>query len=287
MVDIQADEETNRLLAELTDIYPLLQSEAEDSERLRRPTPVVQDALRDSGDNWDMLGLRATARLDYRAEEVLVEDKYVFGIGPENLRRGRCMSRVSPALPAGLHQAAWSQGVRRRMLDELRELTRRKDPSEGSPVTSDEFFAEFARHFSHVRGTMARPRETWRDNESTLATGAQLNDEQETMSRCRMRTVAGVTSFLGAHAQPAWTVTSSPNSPVTPTSVPCWRTRTGGGARPTPPGAGTAGATSMCGPSYRVPRRCCARASTTRVTFRRWAGNSPLVPPSSRSSPTP
>ncbi|MFD5469048.1 hypothetical protein [Streptomyces sp. NPDC127105] len=49
MVDIQADEETNRLLAELTDIYPLLQSEAEDSERLRRPTPVVQDALRDSG----------------------------------------------------------------------------------------------------------------------------------------------------------------------------------------------------------------------------------------------
>ncbi|MFH9981993.1 acyl-CoA dehydrogenase [Streptomyces sp. NPDC017179] len=312
-VDIQVDEETNRLLAELTDIYPLLQSEAEDSERLRRPTPVVQDALRDSGiftlmmpaglggleasplrilhvmeklshadaslgwlvraltsetataatylsdeavcelfgdgtyplvagqstaftgravresggyrvsgvwkfapgvsmathlnlavtvvgtgerlvclvprsalrisDNWDMLGLRATASLDYRAEEVLVEDKYVFGIGPENARRGRCMSRVSPALLAGLHQAAWSQGVGRRMLDELRELTRRKDPSEGSPVTSDEFFAEFARHFSHVRGTMALLRETWRDNESTLATGAQLNDEQETMSR--------------------------------------------------------------------------------------------------------
>ncbi|WP_234375749.1 hypothetical protein [Streptomyces sp. CB01373] len=137
------------------------------------------------------------------------------------------MSRVSHALPAGLHQAAWSQGAGRRMLDELRELTRRKDPSEGSPVTSDEFFAEFARHFSHVRGTMALLRETWRDNESTLATGAQLNDEQETMSRCRMRTVAGVTSFLGAHAQPAWTVTSSPNSPVTRARSPRRYLRTG------------------------------------------------------------
>lgn len=309
----QEDDEFSRLLAELDDIYPLLQSQAADSERLRRPTPVVQDALRDSGilklhvpaelggmeasplqilhvveklshadaslgwlvraltsetataatylsdeavaglfaegrcplvagqsssftgravridggykvsgtwqfapgvsvathlnlaatvegtgervvclvprsavrisDNWDMLGLRATASLDYRADDVLVEDAYVFGIGPENARRGRSAHWPSPALLAGLHQAAWSQGVGRRMLDELGELTRRKDPAEGSPVTSDEFFGEFARHFSHVRGTMALLRDTLRDNESTLATGSQLNDEQETMSR--------------------------------------------------------------------------------------------------------
>ncbi|MCX4787352.1 MULTISPECIES: acyl-CoA dehydrogenase family protein [unclassified Streptomyces] len=312
-VHTQVEEEFSGLLEKLDEIYPLLQSEAADSERLRRPTPVVQDALRDSGifklhvpaelggmeasplqvlhvveklshadaslgwlvravtsetataatylgdeavtelfadggcplvagqstsftgravrvdggyrvsgvwqfapgvsmathlnlaatveetgerlvclvprsavrisDNWEMLGLRATASLDYRAEDVLVEDKYVFGIGPENARRGRSTHWLSPALLAGLHQAAWSQGVGRRMLDELRELTRRKDPAEGSLVTSDEFFGEFARHFSHVRGTMALLRDTLRDNESTLAAGAQLNDEQETMSR--------------------------------------------------------------------------------------------------------
>ncbi|MGX4694306.1 acyl-CoA dehydrogenase family protein [Streptomyces sp. JNUCC 63] len=141
---------------------------------------VPRPALRIS-DNWDMLGLRATASLDYRAEDLLVDDAFVFRIGPEHARRGR--SVYSPALMAGLHQAAWSQGVGRRMLDELRELTQRKDPAGGSPVTSDEFFAEYARHFSHVRGTMALLRETWRDNESTLAARAQLDDEQETMSR--------------------------------------------------------------------------------------------------------
>ncbi|MEV7858592.1 acyl-CoA dehydrogenase family protein [Streptomyces hirsutus] len=301
------------LLRQLDEIYPLLQSEAMDSERLRRPTPVVQDALRDSGvftlmvpaelggmeasplqilqvmeklshadsslgwlvravasetaaaatylgdeavaelftketfplvagqstsftgqavredggyrvsgvwqfaagvsmathlnlavtvqgtgerlvclvpraalrisDNWDMLGLRATASLDYRAEDLLIKDAYVFRPGPEHARRGRSLRGLSPALLAGLHQAAWSQGVGRRMLDELRELTQHKDPAAGSPVTSDEFFAEYARHFSHVRGTMALLRETWRDNESTLEAQSPLDDEQETMSR--------------------------------------------------------------------------------------------------------
>ncbi|MEV0302682.1 acyl-CoA dehydrogenase [Streptomyces prasinus] len=309
----RTNEDFSGLLRRLDAIYPLLQSEAADGERLRRPTPVVQDALRDSGvfklmvpaelsgleasplqvlqvmeklshadsslgwlvravasetavaatylgdegvaelftedtfplvagqstsftgqavredggyrvsgawqfaagvsmathlnlavtvrgtgerlvclvpraalrisDNWDMLGLRATASLDYRAEDLLIEDTHVFRTGPEHARRGRSLRGLSPALLAGLHQAAWSQGVGRRMLDELRELTRHKDPAAGSPVTSDEFFAEYARHFSHVRGTMALLRETWRDNESALEARSPLDDEQETMAR--------------------------------------------------------------------------------------------------------
>lgn len=267
-VQTRMNEGFSGLLKQLDAIYPLLQSEAADSERLRRPTPMVQDALRDSGvftlmvpaelggmeasplqilqvmeklshadsslgwlvravasetaaaatylgdeavtelftketfplvagqstsftgqavredggyrvsgvwqfaagvsmathlnlavtvqetgerlvclvpraalrisDNWDMLGLRATASLDYRAEDLLVKDTYVFRPGPEHTRRGRSLQGLSPALLAGLHQAAWSQGVGRRMLDELRELTQRKDPAAGprSPVTS-------------------------------------------------------------------------------------------------------------------------------------------------------
>lgn len=134
-------------------------------------------------DNWDMLGLRATASLDYTAEDVFVPDRFTFRVGRENIRRGSVVNRLSPALVAGLGQAAWAQGVARRMLDELRALTQRKDPAEGAPVTSGEFFAEYARHFSHTKGTMALLRETWRNNEATLAAGEELSDEQETMSR--------------------------------------------------------------------------------------------------------
>lgn len=150
---------------------------------------VPRDALR-INDNWDMLGLRSTASLDYAAEDAFVADAYTFRIGPEHVRRGGMVHRLSPALLAGLNQAAWSQGVGRRMLDELRLLTQRRGhsvavPGNGSdsPVTSDEFFAEFARHYSHVRGTMALLRETWSDNESALLAGGNLSDEQETMTR--------------------------------------------------------------------------------------------------------
>lgn len=134
-------------------------------------------------DNWDMLGLRATASLDYSADDVFVPERLAFRMARENIRRGSVVNRLSPALVAGLGQAAWAQGVARRMLDELRTLTQRKDPAEGAPVTSGEFFAEYARHFSHTRGTLALLRETWRDNETTLALGEELSDEQETMSR--------------------------------------------------------------------------------------------------------
>ncbi|MFJ4276213.1 acyl-CoA dehydrogenase family protein [Streptomyces coelicoflavus] len=46
---------------------------------------VPRPALRIS-DNWDMLGLRATSSLDYRAEELLVDDRYVFAVGPRSPR---------------------------------------------------------------------------------------------------------------------------------------------------------------------------------------------------------
>ncbi|MBD0862304.1 acyl-CoA dehydrogenase family protein [Gordonia sp. zg691] len=137
-------------------------------------------------DNWDMLGLRATASLDYAADDVHVPDDRVFRVGRDRIRRGGIVNRLSPALMAGLFQASWSQGVGRRMLDELRDLTRRRSDSadfHDSPVTSDEFFAEYARHYSHVRGTMALLRETWQDHEDTLLRGADLTTEQETMTR--------------------------------------------------------------------------------------------------------
>ncbi|MFW0794822.1 acyl-CoA dehydrogenase family protein [Gordonia sp. CPCC 205515] len=134
-------------------------------------------------DNWDMLGLRATASLDYAADDVFVADDYTFDIGRDTIRRGGVTNRLSPALLAGLGQASWSQGVGRRMLDELRELAQRKSDSPDSPVTTAEFFSEFARHYSHVRGTMALLRETSSEHEAALMSGAALSTDQETMTR--------------------------------------------------------------------------------------------------------
>ncbi|NLU83112.1 acyl-CoA dehydrogenase [Rhodococcus sp. HNM0569] len=143
---------------------------------------VPRDALRIK-DNWDMLGLRATASLDCIAEDLFVDDRHVYRIGREYARRGGLCGSLGPALVAGLNQAAWSQGVGRRLLDELKLRAQSRPACSDSLVTSDEFFAEFARHYSHVRGTMALLRETWTGNEETLRVEGGLTDEQETMSR--------------------------------------------------------------------------------------------------------
>ncbi|MDO5696623.1 MAG: acyl-CoA dehydrogenase family protein [Dermatophilus congolensis] len=157
-------------------------------------------------DNWETLGLRATASLDYEAKDVFVPNRFVFHVDSDNAERGGVLNRLSPALMAGLNQAAWSQGVGRRMLDELRSLTQKRAATD-APVTSDEFFAEFARHYSHVRGTMALLREIWNSNQDTLVAGEELDNVQETMTRLSSalatRTALEISQlvhrFAGAH----------------------------------------------------------------------------------------
>lgn len=311
---IQAPLDVNDVLTAIDDIFDLLQSEAEDSERLRRPTPMVQQALKDSGvfklllpteyggmeagplellevisrishadgslgwlarvltsetgyaaaslpeetarelfagenkalvaglahvdfsgrarkvdggyivngdwqyvpglsmathvdlgatveetgeritcvvprsslrinDNWNMLGLLSSATLDYSAWELFVPDNYTFLPGLENLQRGPALLRLSPPALATLNQGAWSQGVGKRILDELKRLTQENRGHSDRDVTSAEFYAEFGRHYSHVRGTGALLREIWGEVDEVLQAGEDLDIELQTMLR--------------------------------------------------------------------------------------------------------
>lgn len=134
-------------------------------------------------DNWNVLGLRASASFDYSAQDLFVEERFTFR--PDSVGRGSTglSSRIGPALMSALNQGAWAQGVGRRMLDELRLLARGRADAGDQNLLSDDFYVEFARHFSHVRGTMALLRSTWSENEQELQRGGILSDEQETMSR--------------------------------------------------------------------------------------------------------
>ncbi|MGN6415367.1 acyl-CoA dehydrogenase family protein, partial [Flexivirga sp.] len=53
-------------------------------------------------DNWDMLGLRATASLDYSVKDLYVPARMTFRIQHGKALRGGESSRLSPALLAGL-----------------------------------------------------------------------------------------------------------------------------------------------------------------------------------------
>lgn len=143
---------------------------------------VPRSSLR-VNDNWNMLGLLSSGTLDYSAWELFVPENYTFLPGPENLRRGGAVLRLSPSALATLNQGAWSQGVGRRILDELRQLTRENHGDSERDVTSAEFYAEFARHYSHVRGTGALLREVWGEVNDNLEQGTKPDEELQTMMR--------------------------------------------------------------------------------------------------------
>ncbi|QGU03369.1 acyl-CoA dehydrogenase family protein [Corynebacterium comes] len=134
-------------------------------------------------DNWKMLGLLSSGTLDYSAWELFVPDNYTFLPGPENLRRGADILRLSPSALATLNQGAWSQGVGERILDELKQLTQENRGHSERDVTSAEFYAEFARHYSHVRGTGALLREIWGEVNDNLERGTKPDVELQTMMR--------------------------------------------------------------------------------------------------------
>lgn len=158
-------------------------------------------------DNWNVLGLRASASFDYEAVDLFVPSRFTFRPGVPELAPTEVSGLLGPALVSGLNQGAWAQGVGRRLLDELRKLALLRLDSGDDYLVSEEFYAEFARHHSHVRGTMALLRETWRGNEATLRADGRLNDEQETMTRLAAslstRTVLEISQlvhrFAGAH----------------------------------------------------------------------------------------
>lgn len=149
----------------------------------KRITCVVPRSSLRINDNWNMLGLVSSATLDYSAWELFVPDNYTFLPGPENLLRGSDLLRLSPSALATLNQGAWSQGVGQRILDELKRLTQEDRGVTDRDVTSAEFYAEFARHYSHVRGTGALLREIWGEVEDTLQSDENLDVELQTMLR--------------------------------------------------------------------------------------------------------
>lgn len=155
-------------------------------------------------DNWDVLGLRATAGLDFACDDVFVDNRYV---STGQVLRGGPSHRLSAALVAGLNQAAWALGVARRMLDEIAERSRRRASIPDTLLMNDEFFGELARNEARLRGARAFLLETWRDIESTLTAGDELTQQQITSSHLAdsgaVRTAREIAELAHRFAGPA------------------------------------------------------------------------------------
>ncbi|WP_338597870.1 acyl-CoA dehydrogenase [Saccharopolyspora sp. SCSIO 74807] len=134
-------------------------------------------------DNWDVLGLRATASIDYVCEDVFVPDTHSHGIATTDARHGGALYRVGLLNMACIIHTGWALGVGRRLLDELRELAAKKSGAPGATVDTDHFYAEYAQAEAKLRAARAWAMEVWAGNEDALDRGGMLSTEQETLSR--------------------------------------------------------------------------------------------------------
>ncbi|OLT42141.1 acyl-CoA dehydrogenase [Saccharomonospora sp. CUA-673] len=148
-------------------------------------------------DNWDVMGLRATASHDYVCEDLFVPDSHIYQIATTDTLHGGTIYRMGLANMSGICHTGWALGVGRRMLDEMQALAAKKTGTPGAAVDTQQFYAEYARAEAALRAARAWAMEVWESNEATLDAGEVLDTEQETLTRLMLNNTTWQVHALG------------------------------------------------------------------------------------------
>jgi alkylation response protein AidB-like acyl-CoA dehydrogenase len=148
--------------------------------------PVEQATLID---NWEVLGLRATASIDYTIDSVFVPEAFTHQATTEVSTRGGSLYTIGIIGFAAICHSGWACGVGRRLLDELVGLVHAKAGRPGAQAESDSFLEGYAQAEARYRSARALVFETWGDVRDTLERGDPLSMRQHTLIRLAMANV--------------------------------------------------------------------------------------------------
>ena len=144
--------------------------------------------------NWDVLGLRATASIDYSIDSLFVPEGFTHIAVTEEPKRGGSLFAIGiPGLAIICH-SGWALGVGRRMLDELQAYVHTKGNRPGTLAQSESFHEGYAKAEARYRAARALVYETWRSNQETLDRGEKLSTRQRTLSWLALNNVTWTVS---------------------------------------------------------------------------------------------
>ena len=134
------------------------------------------------GENWDVLGLRATGSIDYKVRDVFVPDTHSHPTTSHSNERGNIFGLGIMGMGAIGHTGL-ALGIARRALDELAALARQKAARPGSIADSESFQENFGAAEAKLRAARALVYETWRDIWADVSRGESLTTRQITLYR--------------------------------------------------------------------------------------------------------
>ncbi|MCS5734769.1 acyl-CoA dehydrogenase family protein [Herbiconiux daphne] len=137
-------------------------------------------------DNWDVLGLRGTASIDYSLDGVFVPTEMSYPSLSVEPVTGGSLYRVGIGNFASINHGAWALGVGRRLLDELAATVRSKAGRAGSSAENPSFHEQYANAELKLRAAHALLYDVWEEIEAELATGDRMSIRLETLNRAAL-----------------------------------------------------------------------------------------------------
>jgi indole-3-acetate monooxygenase len=138
-------------------------------------------------DNWDVLGLRATASIDYTTDSLFVPEAYTYPATTEKPLRGGALYTLGIINLGMICHCAWALGVGRRMLDELLKLIDARGGRAGGLHDNQAFHGEYAMAEAKLRAARALVYEIWHEAQETLRRGDTLTLQQNTLTRLALQ----------------------------------------------------------------------------------------------------
>jgi alkylation response protein AidB-like acyl-CoA dehydrogenase len=135
------------------------------------------------GDNWDVLGLRATGSIDYSMNDVFVPVEFTHLAHAAQPLRGGPLFYLGIIGLATLGHSAFALGLGRRILDELAVIVQTKTGVTGTPRESESFLESFANAEARLRAARAFVVEAWTGVEEMLERGERPSTRQFTLIR--------------------------------------------------------------------------------------------------------
>lgn len=134
--------------------------------------------------NWDVLGLRATASVDYAMTDVYVPEAFSFHPWTTTPKQGGNLYKISVMGMVGLGHASYYLGVARCLLDELAKIATAKSPRPSVLSTKnggESLHEQYGAAEANLRAARAFTHEVWKDIEETIDKGQELSTRQTTL----------------------------------------------------------------------------------------------------------